>query len=367
MIFAVLYYDDLMILDHKMRPYLTIGSIFIVFLLIITIFVPVSNAGLLDEKETVRVAFIWQRWDILDIPAKIGMFIYKRILKQAESEYNVNFEVYEFWDRKHGGDVQSGKLELLDIDVVVGPGGFGGWNSPKAYRTELRKFVRSGGGFYGICGDSTFGSLGVVNLPAGFRVPLKKATGSKTLTPMLGLANVYTDASAFNEILKYPFWIKKSDIIEIAGQLPISRAPIKIEPSLVNIQEPYSGDRIRVMLGNAPLVDGPIIFRLFMPKVYTIAEFKGTDEPYDKTLKGEKAMVATWYGKGKVVLSVVHPELTIGNTRAHDLFVRNLLWAAKSLPLKDRIISSLPLLVTLYNSKNIDHPLFWYLLITKDF
>ena len=29
--------------------------------------------------------------------------------------------------------------------------------------------VRNGGGFYGICGDSTFGSLGVIKLPGGYR------------------------------------------------------------------------------------------------------------------------------------------------------------------------------------------------------
>jgi hypothetical protein len=115
---------------------------------------------------------------------------------------------------------------------------------------------------------------------------------------MLGLANVYTDASVFENILTNPFRMKRTDIIEMVGQLPISRAPIKIESTIVSIHEPYQGERIRVMLGNAPLVDGPILFRLFMPRVYTIAEFKGTDEPYDKTLKGEKAMIATWYGKG---------------------------------------------------------------------
>ena len=344
----------------------TISIFFVLLILIVPVLVPQVPATFQKKPETIRVAFIWQRWDILDLPAKIGMTIYKRILRQAEEEYNVNFEIYEFWDWKHGGDVQSGKLEKYDIDVVVGPGGFGGWNSPWAYRTALRSFVRSGGGFYGICGDSTFGSLGVINLPKGYQIPLKKATGSRTLTPMLGLANVYTDATAFHEILKYPFWLKKSDIIEIAGQLPISRAPIKIEPTLLNIQEPYTFDRVRVMLGNAPLVDGPVFLRLFMPKVYTIAEFKGTDEPYDTTLKGQKAMVATWYGRGKVVLSVVHPELTIGNTKAHDLFVRNLLWTVDSLPLKDRIINSLPLLFTLASSDDVEHPLFWYLVLTAD-
>lgn len=54
------------------------------------------------------------------------MDIYKRILRRAGHQYDVDFEVYEFWDRWRGGDVQQGKLRKLDIDVVVGPGGFGG-------------------------------------------------------------------------------------------------------------------------------------------------------------------------------------------------------------------------------------------------
>jgi len=147
---------------------------------------------------------------------------------------------------------------------------------------------------------------------------------------MLGLANVVTDASAFDKILRFPFWFLKTDMIKTVGQLPISRAAIKINPSTLPIQEPYYRDRIRVMLGNAPLEDGPILFRAFMPKVYDIAIFKGSDDPYDQSIKGKKAIVATRYWRGRVILSVVHPELTIGNTKAHDLFVRNILWCAKS-------------------------------------
>jgi hypothetical protein len=66
------------------------------------------------------------------------------------------------------------------------------------------------------------------------------------------------------------------------------------------------------------------------------------------------------------VLSVAHPELTIANSKAHDIFVRNLLWAAKSLLLSERILNSLPLLYSLYYSNDISHPLFWYLLLTAD-
>jgi len=338
-------------------------AVFMVCLFLIPALSPQTSAGLSDTKRTIKVAFIWQRWDILDIPAPIGMMIYKRILRQAEKEYNVEFEIYEFWDRWRGGDVQRGLLEKMNIDVVIGPGGFGGWNSPREYRTQIRDFVRSGGSFYGICGDSTFGSLGVVNLPQGYKFPLKKATGSWGFTPMLGLANVYTDASAFDHILQYPFWIKRTEVIKTATQLPISRAPILIEPSLLPIQEPYYHSRVRVMLGNAPLVDGPRLLRLFMPKVYTLAVFKGTDSPYDDTLKDQKAIVATTYGRGRVILSVAHPELTIGNSKAHDIFVRNILWLARALPIKDAILGKIMPWISFYLLRNTEYPKLVALLI----
>jgi|GEM_PF-1085903 len=339
-------------------------AIFFVSILLVPTLVPSAEAGFFsDDEKTVKVAFIWQRWDILDLPARIMMMMYKRILRQAEKEYDVNIQIFEFWDRWRGGDVQSGKLEKYDIDVVVGPGGVGGWNSPRAYRIELKRFVRNGGGFYGICGDSTFGSLGVINLPTGYKKPLKKAIGERSFTPMLGLANVYTDASAFDDILKYPFWFKRADMVKLVGQLPISRAPIKIQSADLPIQDPYSRSRVRVMMGNAPLVDGPFVLRLFMPKVHDIAVFRGSDNPYDDTIKGKKAIVATHYGRGRVVLSVPHPELTVGNSKAHDLFARNLLWCSKSLPVRESLKTLLKPWMIWFVSDYFEHEkLIWFLL-----
>ena len=343
----------------------SIIAIFLVIILFTPTLFPSAEAKLFtNDKDTVNVAFIWQRWDVLDLPARIMMMMYKRILRQAEKEYDVNIQIFEFWDRWRGGDVQSGKLDKYDIDVVIGPGGIGGWNSPRAYRVELKKFVRRGGGFYGICGDSTFGSLGVVNLPTGYKKPLKKATGERSFTPMLGLANVYTDASAFDHILKYPFWFKRADMVKLVGQLPISRAPIKIQSADLPIQEPYTRNRVRVMMGNAPLVDGPLVLRLFMPKVHDIAVFKGSDDPYDGSIEGKKAIVATHYGRGRVVLSVPHPELTVGNSKAHDLFARNLLWCAKSLPVNESLKMRLKPWMVWFVSDYLEHEKLVWLLLT---
>ena len=308
-------------------------SILIILLLIIPVFPPMDSGFPLNR--TIKIAFLRQKWDLLDdltIKNKISMKIYRHILSEAENKYNIRFKIYELWDDWNNGDVQSGRLRKLGIDVIVMPGGFGSWDTPKKYRREIKNFVRRGGGFYGICGDSTFGSLGAIDLPSGYRFPLKRITGSWSFTPMLGLANVYTDASTFRHILKHPLFFNRLEMFRMVKCLPFSRAAIKIKYSMLDIQQPYEGKRIRVMLGNAPLVEGPLLFRLFKPKVYTIAVFVGTDKPYDKSIEGKKAIIATHYGRGNVVLSVVHPELTIGNDKAHDIFVRNLLWAAKALP-----------------------------------
>ena len=69
-----------------------------------------------------------------------------------------------------------------------------------------------------------------------------------------------------------------------------------------------------------------------MPQVTDIAIFKGSDRPYDRSIVGKKAIVATRYGQGRVILSAPHPELTVENTKAHDIFVRNVLWLAGELP-----------------------------------
>jgi hypothetical protein len=286
----------------------------------------------IEEKPLIKVAVIFQRWDILDVPARIIMAFYRHHLNQAESEYNVTIRTYTFWDRWNGGAVQRGLLRKYDIDVVIAPGGFGGWNTPREYRQEILRFVRSGGGFYGICGDSTFGSLGPINLPDRYEYLLRKVLGYRDLTPMLGLANVYTDASVFNDLIKRPFFYGRNDMLKTVLGLPFSRSFIYVLPSDLPILEPYYRDRVRVMMGNAPLVDGSKIRGLFMPEVSDIAIFKGTDHPYDRSIVGKKAIIATRYWKGRVILSAPHPELTVENTKAHDIFVRNVLWLAGELP-----------------------------------
>jgi hypothetical protein len=90
---------------RKKKQYVIIISLFIVFIILFPITIPLTDAGILKQRKTVQVSFNWQRWDILDFPVKLGMVIYNKILQKAESDYNVVFEVYELWDWKNGGDV----------------------------------------------------------------------------------------------------------------------------------------------------------------------------------------------------------------------------------------------------------------------
>ncbi len=313
----------------KKRAY-DVMAMFIILLFILSSVSPVISGAIL-RKRTINVAIIRQRWDILDttIGDKISTPDHKRCLRDAESRYGVKFKIYEFWDDWNGGNVQDGLLEKLHIDVIIAPGGFGGLYTPKKYREEIKNFVKSGGGFYGICGDSTFGSLGLKNFPKRDDYVIDNLLGFNKFTPMLGLANVYTDASVFVDIIGRPTHFTRFDMTRALIQLAFSRAPIYLMPTDPPIQKPHFGKTVRVMLGNAPLINGN---KFFMPKVIEIAILKGSDKPYDRSIEGKMAIIATTYGKGRVVLSVVHPEHTFANKNAHDIYERNVLWLARALP-----------------------------------
>lgn len=304
----------------------------IILILLLPNLIPVSS-GFFNKKPTINIAIIRQEWDFFDKSAtsKFSTLFHKIRLKQGAQKYDVRVKIYEFWDDWNGGDVQRGLLLRKNIDVVIAPGGVGGWHTPLLYRLQLRRFVRKGGGFYGICGDSTFGSLGVEKLNWRYNTLMSKLLGFSELSPMLGLANVCTDASALRNIIQNPRFFSTLDMIQFLSKLPFSRARIYFNKNTMPIQQPYMGTSMRIMLGNAPLVDGPLVNTLFMSKVHTIASFRRPDEPYDDNIKYKKAIIATTYHKGRVVLSPVHAEFTFGNLRAQDIYFRNILWLADEL------------------------------------
>lgn len=309
-------------------------AVFTLLLILVPTISP-TLTGFFNRKEIIRIAIIRQEWDFLDKSptAKLSTLIHTRILKKEADRYDFKVKVFEFWDSWNGGDVQSGKLRWKQIDVVIGPGGVGGWFTPFRYRHELRKFVRRGGGFYGICGDSTFGSLGVKNMDVQYNALITRLLGYNELSPMLGLVNVYTDASALQSIIRNPKFFSTLNMLQFLSRLPTSRGRIHFHRTSPPIQGPYMGSSVRMMLGNAPLVRGPSVNQLFMPRVITIATFQRPDDPYDRDIKYRKAIVASTYGFGRVVLSPLHAEFTVGNAKAHDVYIRNVLWLAGKLPL----------------------------------
>jgi hypothetical protein len=293
-----------------------------------------SNAEILTSqtKPTIKVAFTWQKWDILDNSlSKIYMKIYEKHLNKGEKKYNVTFEIYEYWDNLESGDIQNGKLESQGIDILVGPGGFGAWNCPSNYRAKIKQFIEAGGGFYGICGDSTLGTLGFKNLPEGYKEMLNASFGYDDFTPMLGLVNVYMDASFLDQLFKNPERFNKLVMIKIILLVGLSRGTIKVRRNLLTVQKEHFGKNIRVQMGSPPLVNGPLINRLIMSRVYTIAVFKNPAKPYNYKIIGEKAVVAAKYKDSRIILSTPHPELAFANKKSGDFFTRNILWCAKQL------------------------------------
>lgn len=309
-------------------------SLFLLVLFISPILFPHAES-LFERKPVIRVAIIRQTWDFFDSSptARLSTFVHTQTLKKGADRYGYKVKIFHFWDSWNHGDVQSGKLQWKRIDVVIAPGGVGGWYTPYKYRHELRQFVRRGGGFYGICGDSTFGSLGVKNMNMRYNDLITRMLDYSELSPMLGLVNVYTDASVLKSIIRNPRFFTMLDMIQFLSRLPISRGRIHFHRTLTPIQQPYMGSSVRMMLGNAPLVSGPVSNNIFMPKVITLATFARPDEPYDRDIKYTKAIVASTYGRGRVILSPLHAEFTIGNRKAHDVYVRNVLWLAKELSL----------------------------------
>lgn len=315
------------------KKHIYIMMLITISILVIPTSIQNTSSAFFNKDKIIKVAIIRQRWDFLDkTSGLISNLQHKRCLEDAEEKYNVNIKVYEFWDNKITGDVQKGKLREKDIDVIIAPGGFGSLSSTKKYDRKIKKFVFLGGGFYGICGDSTYGSLGIKNLHRGYSTMITKLLGIKEISPMLKLANVYTDATVFTEVIKHPRFFNSLDLIKFLAKLPGSRAPIYFKPTDPPIQKPHFGETLPMMLGNAPMTEGPAINNLFMPEVETIAIFKGWDDPYSDTIQEQKAIVASRYGFGKVVLSSVHPELTLGRKQTQDVYIRNILWLGDALP-----------------------------------
>ncbi|MEF8879549.1 MAG: hypothetical protein V5A64_04070 [Candidatus Thermoplasmatota archaeon] len=323
------------------KNYLLLGVIISIFCILI----PATNTNAIDtekfkvvdgfkktgfkeenmsDKRKIKIGFMVQTYDWMDVEGLL-LPLHKNCLIKGESWFDVEFEIVVLEDSFNSGDVHSGALED-DFDVVVGPGGFGSWCTSSEYREKIKVFIENGGGYYGICGDSTFGGF-KPNVSEEFKPLLKKLFGIEGITEMLGVANVRSNVSVFYEIIS-PENFTKLDVGLFLMKMAFSRAKIKFLESEENIHRSRFNQTEKVMLGNVPLEDAG---RKNMADVSTLAVFNESDRPYPPSIVGQKAMVATTYGEGRVVLSAPHPELTLGNKDAQRIYIRNLLWAADAL------------------------------------
>jgi len=287
-----------------------------------------ENDITITSTRTIKIGFMLQKCDWMDSFVKLALAQYKTCLREGEKKYNVDFELRILEDNFNSGAIHNGALEHSDFDVLLGPGGYGSWYTSETYREKIRNFVANGGGYYGICGDSTFGGF-KPEISEEYEKLIKKLFGIKDVTDMLGIANVRSNITIFEEMIGDPDDFSMIKMFKLLLQLVTSRVPVRFLRTDITIQEIFFDNTVTLMLGNVPLIDTD---ETGMSEVIDIGIFEGYDAPYPNSIVGGTAIIATAYGAGRVVLSAPHAELTIGNSNAYHVFVRNLLWAANALP-----------------------------------
>ncbi len=281
-------------------------------------------------EDRLVVALTLQEWDYMDrLCYYFFMFYYENRLSEIERQYDIECDVQVFWDSRDGGDVQDGLLERLDVDVLIGPGGVGSLHTPYKYRSEIRQFIHKGGGFIGVCGDSYLCTGGAVNDPWYLKLVLLRLFGYAWMTPPLMVSNMRSDSQALVDVFSGFLSRNNIAVVGFLAGLFLSNAEMYIpEDSNLPFGKSLAGQKISVMAGMTPLVDGPDMLEWLYPKDYVIGVFGESKSPYDELdLMGKYAMVATEYGKGRVVASPVHSEISPLRVKAHQLFNEAVLWA----------------------------------------
>ena len=282
-------------------------------------------------KKHIKVAFIMQKWDYMDKLIRVFVIpFYHLRFREIEKKFNVKCDICFLWDSWRGGDVQSGKLRKLNVDVAIGPGGVGAWHTPPRYRMELRRFIQRGGGFYGICGDSYLGTVGTTDIPVRYQRVLKKLFGYRHVTSPLRMVNVRSDPSIFLEEFKPVYTHNNFYVLLFIIRLYLSTCDVYIQDEELPFANSLRGETVKIMPGCAPLVEGLPFYDLFLPGFQVIGTFVDSRSPYDPTLlTGKYAIVASEYGEGRVILSPVHPEVSAGRAGVHTVFDEGLLWLAQ--------------------------------------
>ena len=311
--------------------------IVLILIFLLTIFQPINLANqtknsyqtYTNNQQEIKVAILLQNWDYMDIIIRLLIFpSYQNRFKEIERDYNIKINLHVFRDTWFGGDVQKGKLKTDGIDIAIAPGGTGGWYCPERFRNKITEFVSTGGGFFGICGDSALGTSGYINAPEDVNKLLFRLFLYREITDPLGFINVYTDVEPITEHFKNKLRQNTLYVLLFLKAIQMSDSEIYLNNELPFAQD-LAGEKISATVGMAPMVKIPGNGGLDT-SFYEIGTFGDSNSPYNpRFLEGKYAIVASEYGIGRVVLSAAHPEMSYGMPDAHKLFNEALLWLAK--------------------------------------
>ncbi|KAA0000073.1 MAG: hypothetical protein FE047_02570 [Thermoplasmata archaeon] len=203
-------------------------------------------------------------------------------------------------------DVKKGKLNSYDVFVIPGSARPYTDAMNKKWREEVIKFVENGGGYIGICGGANLASVGF------------DEGGNKALNPfLLKIANVYVNDEQYEEWQ----YLWKSNWRH-------GGPPIKLSILHTNnpIFEGFYGEQRSIRYWGGPGMYeakeenekfGEIIpLAIYAEEPMEVAplhywRWDGKWIPYRNVttdIKGQYAIVATTYGKGRIVLFGPHPE-----------------------------------------------------------
>lgn len=287
----------------------------------------ICQAGKRDMQQ-IDIALLFQRWDYMDVLLRIFIlpFHYTR-LAEIEHRFNVTCNLHILWDGRQGGAVQDGALEDLGIDVAIGPGGVGAWCTPDAYRDVLTRYIKNGGGFLGACGDAYLGTTGAINVPDDYEQLLWRLFRYENITSPLDLIDVSYDVGPMAKIFETPLTHNNLFVLLLLLSFFVSTADVTISDGTIPFAEYLHGETVKIMESGAPMVSNKSGNESAMSDFFIIGTFSDVQSLYDDSLMiGKYAIVASQYGQGRVVLSSVHPEVSIGLNTAHNIFGDMILW-----------------------------------------
>jgi hypothetical protein len=264
------------------------------------------------EEPEVKIALMLQSYDFWDT-GYCGYFIkllWKSCLEWGEKQYGVNFDLAVLSE----DDIISGRLERDRFDVLIGPGGSGTWYAAAELRERIRTYISNGGNYLGVCGDGAFGTLGFTNVSRRLEgVFLRQGAKTPCLEPFLEVANVYTDLSAMEKL-------SDRKLKTLLLRILFSPVDFYFPETTIPTLKPCAKRTLKVNWAFMMAVPGD---REDMSPVNVDIIYADDWVFPERSLKGKAAQVSTTYGKGRIILTGLHAELS---RRTYEIVIRNLFW-----------------------------------------